>query len=289
MPPRKSAALILAANHPPGVLALARFFQAAGVDVFVHVDRKLDIAPFQAGLVNEPGIRFLTTRTEVFWGGFSLVVATKLLIDAALAQGDYEFLMLLSDDTLPLINRAMMIDILASDTQFMRVLEDKATPFKARYDGFFMPDSAATQPRAVPALSREVTADAVARMNRLQALRQRGKRPLAAFHQGSNWWALNRASVDRIRHAWDADPWLRESFEFSLLPEEHYFHTILGESGTAPPPATFIHTEWDVEHPPRIFITIEEIVSRRDRGAPFIRKARLGSDDLDRYIGSLLT
>lgn len=53
--------------------------------VFVHVDKKVDIKPFKTAVKDLPNVIMLDKRHEVFWGGFSSIVATMELICAALS------------------------------------------------------------------------------------------------------------------------------------------------------------------------------------------------------------
>lgn len=281
------AALVLAHGYPEGVGALAQYFEAAGFDLFVHVDRKVALDPFHARLAGRSGVILVEPRVNVFWRGFSVVEATIGLITAALQQRDYPRYVLISDDSLPLVGPRVLSAMLEQGQEFLEASATTRPDFLRRYDRFYMLDSVATQIRWLPVAEREVTPDAVLRINRLESLRKRGKRPLEALYHGSQWWALQRISVEAILNSWHTDHWLRESFEFSEVPDEHYFQTILGMERNSVW-NTLVHTEWDVPVPPRVYTTIEEIGERAGVGAPFIRKVRLTEQQLHDYMPPLL-
>ena len=71
------AVLILASHAPRALFATASYFAPSDVDIFVHVDAKVDLAEYlaQAGPW-PPRVKFLEARRRVYWGGFSMVEST---------------------------------------------------------------------------------------------------------------------------------------------------------------------------------------------------------------------
>ena len=66
--------------------------------VFIHLDAK---GPDGAALRLPPNARLVARPVPVFWGGWSMMRATLLLIEAAMAAGPFERLALVSGDSLP--------------------------------------------------------------------------------------------------------------------------------------------------------------------------------------------
>ena len=205
----KCAALVIASRYPAGIGALSPYFAALGADMFVHVDAKIDEAPFREAASAAGGnVHFLSDRTAVFWRGFSMMEATMELLRSAAGKGAYDKFLLISDDSLPLLPPAALTDRLAATDDFVAIGPNER--FRSRYTGFYMLDSHATQVRWIPLEQREVTPDAVARFLRLDALRRIGKKPIPQLFHGSQWWCLGAASVARVLDVWATDTWRRE-------------------------------------------------------------------------------
>jgi len=47
---------------------------------------------------------------------------------------------------------------------------------------------------------------------------------------GAQWWCLTAACARHILEFLDANPWYARFFRFSSIPDETFFHTILGAS-----------------------------------------------------------
>ena len=281
----KIAALVLAYRYPAGIATLAKFFAAGDIDMFIHVDRKIDEAPFRqaAESASAGGVVFLQDRVEVFWRGFTMVEAAMQLLLLARGRNQYDRFIIISDDSLPLVSPATLRDRLQTEPDFLA-----ATPapdrLRERYEQFFMFDSRATQVRWIPVIDRHVTPDALRRLARLAALRERGKKLLDGYYSGSQWMSLRSESADAIVESWLRDEWLRESFEFSEVPDEAYFHTILSEAIWKP----LVYVDWSARLPPRVFNTADELSSVDPGGAMFLRKVELSAEELAAWTETLL-
>jgi hypothetical protein len=275
----KVAVLILAYRYPIGLRALRSFFSPRCFEIFVHVDRKVDAAPFAESAGESACI--LQDRIPVYWRGWSIVEATMRLVMHAKAKCEYDRYVLISDDSVPIVDLSAVLRSLEEfpDQIDLHVIRQRGW----RYDKFFMFDSGATQLRWTA--DREVTDDALARFDRLGALRRRGKKPLADYYQGSQWWALSARSIERVIASWADDQWLRESFEFSDAPDEGYFHTILAEYCLLRS-RNIMWVDWSTQipPPPRIFQSCDELAAIRPVTELFARKVDLGPAELDSWI-----
>jgi hypothetical protein len=278
----RTAALVLAYRYPIGLSALTRYFDLTGTDMFVHVDAKIDETPFrEAAAAATREVTFLPDRVAVFWRGFTVVEATIALLKAARAN-DYDRYLLISDDSLPLVAPAEFRARLAPEMDYMaaRPADDE---LRIRYDRFYMFDSAVTQARWLALSDRHVDAETVDRFARLGRLVKRGKKPLETCYHASQWMALTRQSVDTILKSWKSDVWLRESFEFSEVPDEQYFPTILCLKGR-PESRHFMHVDWSGDEPPHVFTTLKEVAALEHTGPLFVRKIDFGPRRLDAWF-----
>ncbi len=78
----KYAYLISAYKDP---MHLARLVESLGreADFFIHVDKKVDIIPFEQALYRRTNVLFISDRVSVSWGGFSQVLAITSMMKAA--------------------------------------------------------------------------------------------------------------------------------------------------------------------------------------------------------------
>jgi Core-2/I-Branching enzyme len=279
----KIAVLVLAHRYPIGLRALTRFFSAPCFEIFVHVDRKIDEAPFVENAGRSAS--FLQDRIPVFWRGGSIVEATMRLLIYARSRGEFDRYVLLSDDSVAIVDAKTVLRSLETFPDHIHIHLARQRAW--RYDKFYMYDSEATQLRWTP--DREVTEDALHRLERLAALRRRGKKPLSEYYQGSQWWALSAQSVDRVIASWNEDEWLRESFEFSDAPDEGYFQTVLAAT-CLQRSRSFMWVDWTTPTPPppRIFRTCDELAEIRPSTELFARKIDLESAALDSWMARLI-
>jgi Core-2/I-Branching enzyme len=275
----KVAVLVLGYRYPIGLRALTRFFPAPSFDVFVHVDEKTDAEKFAE--CASGSAHLLTDRIPVFWRGWSIIEATMRLILYARSQGEYDRYLLLSDDSVPLVNASAVLQALETFPDHIHI--HRARERAWRYDKYFMFDSEATQLRWTS--DREVTNEALEKFERLGALRRRGKKPIAEHYQGSQWWALSAQSIEQITASWRDDAWLRESFEFSDAPDEGYFHAILAESCLARS-RSLMWVDWapPTPPPPRVLHTFDELAGIRPSTELFARKIDLEPEALDSWM-----
>jgi hypothetical protein len=126
----------------------------------------------------------------------------------------------------------------------------------------------------------------------MRNLEYRGKAKLDKLYHGSGWWALSHGTVATILDRYYSDLHLRESFEFSAIPEEQYFHTIIGLSNINRPRKYFMHVDWD-KHPdikPYIFSEFDELmeVKKNNPELLFVRKTDMESTEVRDFVWHLL-
>lgn len=102
------AHLILAHRSPASVSRLVGRISHADAKTFIHIDKKVSIAPFIERVGAIENTFFITKRTEVTWGTYSMVRATLEAFKEILSRKDeqYDFINLLSEADYPLKNAA---------------------------------------------------------------------------------------------------------------------------------------------------------------------------------------
>lgn len=224
------ALLIIAANAPKILEQFASWYENEDLYRFyVHIDSKVSMDEYRAGRQFPRGVEFLQKRTPVFWGGFTMVAATHLLIERALQSNATHFA-LLSDDSFPLFapERAfsMITGASAQRITCWRVPADHI--FTTWYNGWFYLDSLFTNPRWVPTEMRQFSAADAKAISAMQTLQKKGKYPLENhLYNGKQWWVLTREIVEKMVAFYSRESHLVESFKYSAVPDESFFPTVL--------------------------------------------------------------
>jgi hypothetical protein len=98
----KLAHLILAHNEPKQLERLVNRLAHPDADIFIHLDKKTDIAPFKY-LADFDNVFFIQNRVKVYWGSYNIVQATLNGFKEIIAAGkNYQYLNLLSGQDYPL-------------------------------------------------------------------------------------------------------------------------------------------------------------------------------------------
>lgn len=202
-----------------------------------------------------------------------MIDATFCLIRAAASRGHYTNFALVSDDTMPLLvgdalHRYLKHDL---DRISLRRLES-SDPFFLRYKRFYCFDHIATSLFGRSIETSHIDDEFLDKIHRLEILKNKGKAVLDVFY-GSQWWCLTRSSIESLINIHENDSWIRESFEFSAVPDEMYIHSVIGRNllqrcvANGP-----VFVDWSRLPRPYVFKAITE-VAHIDTGAwCFVRK-----------------
>ncbi len=223
------AYLILAHNQPDHLRRLITSLREEWTQVYVHIDTKASMRTF-AGLQSEPQTRFIEDRVDACWGGYSLVQATLNLMGAALRNDPApDWFILLSGADYPIrSNRELYHFFQQSRSEhigMMRMPSPDGRKPLSRLERLHF-EGARGRPKAKRVLLTQT--------NRLlENLYKRNYRPALdgmTPYAGSQWWVLSR---DAILYILDFVATQRRFVDFykrSLIPDEMFFQTILGNS-----------------------------------------------------------
>jgi hypothetical protein len=273
-----------------GVELLAGYFAAADTDIWLHVDSATDASEYQALASRSPRIRLVTPRLRCWWGGFNGARAVLNAAASARAVNQYDRYLYLTEDSVPLRSIAQLTDRLASDREYIVLGDETPAParwFQGRYDGFYYWDCDAMCPRSTKHEDWVVTPEMERQIARLAQLRTRGKVKLAKLHHGPAYWGLSAAAMDKLLERDRTDDHFRESFEFSSIPEEQYYHTILGEAGYATRAAPFVYMDFFKEPKPFIYRSRAELLALQEKPHLFARKIDFKAPEVAEFIQEL--
>jgi hypothetical protein len=220
----KTAYLFLVHNNRKLIRKTIERLSTPDCAFIIHVDAKANIDEFSS--IRGNNIYFTEKRIPVFWGEFSLVEATLMLIRQALASSHhYDYLVLLSGSHYPIRSGTYINSFFEArrGTEFMTLVE--------------MPNEAAGKPLSrLTTLRFPVSRPVLRQTFRILAKLNLATRDYRKYfgnlkpYSGSQWWALSREACQYILDFHEHNHRLAEFFVNSFASDEAFFHTILGNS-----------------------------------------------------------
>jgi hypothetical protein len=223
----KIAYLILAHNNPEHLHRLVNYLSTADSSFFIHIDKKAPLYPFLR--IQAPNVFFANQRIAIHWGEFSLVEATLLLMQQALTTPcGCEYLVLLSGVDYPLQSPRYIENFFQRNhgREFINLVQmpceavDKHISRLTEY-----------QLQSTSVLNRLLKKTVF--NTRLFRRRRDYRRFLKGLipYAGSQWWALSREACLYILRFTDTERGICNFYRHTLIPDEMFFQTILGNSG----------------------------------------------------------
>ena len=218
----KIAHLILAHKDPEHIKRLAKVLSQFS-DVFIHIDLRVDESVFRTGLEHYPNVFFTEKRIKCYWGGWSLVEATMLLLQKAL-KNNYDRYVLLQGLDYILKSPTQIIEFFSQNSmiEFIRgcnISESKDKYFTQKCRQFWFFDNMNVLYRIYNKLNT------ILRIN-LRNGRIPDDKNYDVFY-GSAQWALTNSCAKYIVEFHDHHPRFNRWFKYSLCPDELYFQTIV--------------------------------------------------------------
>jgi hypothetical protein len=248
---------------------------------FVHIDQKSDIRGFSA--ITGDNISFCKERIPVHWSGFSQIEATMLLVRQALeSSANYDYFIFFQGSTYPLRSGRYIQRFLEENRgwEFMNLVKMPARGYPLSKINTLM------YPAHMPI--RRFAARALAKLGVAQRDYRKYLKGLEAY-AGNAWWALSREACQYLVEFVTSNPHVQEYFRKTLVPDESFFHTILGNSPLRPRiRRSFVYADWSTlgSHPAmlneehlRFFAAQEKVWVEDEWGSGEMLFARKFSDD----------
>jgi hypothetical protein len=223
----KIAYLILAHDDPIHLRRLIKRLDGDGTVFHVHVDAKSDIEVFRSVTADIASVSFCENRAKVTWGAFSVVEATLLLLEAALAQPDQALsrFVLLSGSDYPIASNAEI------EAFFCR------SPKKQFVRGFNILEA---RRKEIWRIRGRHFRELAPRYSWLRAPLFAVERGLRLFPRrlptdltficGSQWWAITPDCAQYCVEFARTEPKTVGLFKLMFAPDEIFFHTLIHNS-----------------------------------------------------------
>lgn len=240
--------------------------------VYIHLDRlsKIQIAQ----VTPHPKVK-VTKQIKVNWGGYSIVEATRLLADQAIADGATR-LTLLSGVSYPIVSDERLIEFSQSDLEYVDASEvDLSTQtkpfvrrFTSRHFSFHLKQN--LYGRIVRRLSREFWA----RMPRIDPVEELAPLKLTL---GSQWWSVKGETYTNSMQLLTSNPKIEKYFQKIECSDESFYGTVFHNVASTHVNHGTTFVKWINRGGPKAIGPVELIDARsRDRFL-FIRKITVGN------------
>ncbi len=276
----KIAYLILAHQNPRLLKRMIGTLSSRNCAFFIHIDKKTVIREFLQ--IEGENIFFTEERVPVYWGEFSLVQASLLLLRQALMSPEgYDYFVLLSGSDYPLRSGAYVERFIQERNgyEFMNLVKVPA-PGKpiSRINTLRYPSTKPIRRFLFRGLAK------------LGLGRRDYRRYLGSLepYSGIQWWALSRSACRYLLDFIDANQQLQRFFENVFAADEAFLQTILGNSAfKSRIRRNFVYLDWPTgPHPAmineehiRLFEAEQKICVQDVYGEGEVLFARKFSDD----------
>ena len=222
----KLAYLILAHNNPKHLKKLVNSLNSPNSTIFIHIDAKEDINEFLN--LGKNNSFFLEKRTNVYWGEFSMVQATLLLLNKALNYNkDFDYFILISGTDYPLQSTSYIENFFLKNQgkEFINIVQmpcdQMGKPIRRLTRYKFQSKNKFNR-----ALIKTFTLNGRLNINRDYRLFLGELVPYA----GSQWWALTNSACNFILNFVENNKKFVNFFVNTHIPDESFFQTIIGNS-----------------------------------------------------------
>lgn len=224
----KIAYLILCHTDPTHIGRLSnKLTHDNDADVYIHVDIDANIEDFKMKVGKNNNVKFLETRIKPYWGGFSAVEATLLLIKEA-SKNKYDRYILLQGLDYPIVSNRKIREFFArnKEIEFIRgcnttISNEKKLYSKSKMYWFFD--------------KKNFWKKILNKLNSIIGLKTRpgyiyidGKRH--DIYWGAAQWALTHECIEYILEFYDRNTEFNQYFKYVFPADETYFHSIIFNS-----------------------------------------------------------
>ena len=198
-------------------------------NIFVHIDKKSTYSEYEI-LSKTNNLTNISKKYSVFWGGYNQLLSILSLIEHAVNEPEYDFMVLLSGQDLPVVSYDEMMN-------FFR--KNRGLSFITSYK---FPIESWNYKHGFGRVQWYWFMDHVKRIRGIQKFHvwshylferfniikpeSRG----IEFYGGSDWWILPGEVAQYCLNEFKTNKKLRKCFKFSFIPSEMFFQTVIGNS-----------------------------------------------------------
>lgn len=207
-------------------------------DMYIHVDEKTDIAPFESKLNNNSQVYFIEKRQKVYWGGYNAIEATMELLRQALAgERNYDYFMLLQNLDYPIKSNKEINDFFEENAgrEFIRgckIAHTKDWLYSKKYKLFYRKDSdfCINNTSKIKKMLRDIWLGICSiRTIGCNGVIHEDDQDYEVYY-GAAQWAVTRACAQFFIDFEAVHPRFNKKMKIMQFPDEEYFHTVVHNS-----------------------------------------------------------
>ena len=203
---------------------------------FIHVDKKSDI---QVGIKKKNSVHFVPDekRIDVRWGQYSMVEATLQLIELAARTDQYDYYWLCSGQDFPIKRTDEIYEFLSNkNCNFISIAATRNNPV----DGYSNTELDKRCEVVYPnwLIGKTYVKRGLKKLYNIATggtgytfrLFRRTPPCDLKLYFGSQWWCLNRETIEWVSQFVDKHPEVCEFYKKTLCSDESFFHTLVMNS-----------------------------------------------------------
>ena len=195
---------------------------------FIHVDGKVDIAPFKEAFIGDERVVFIEHRVNVKWGSINEVEYQMELVRTALNSGEqFERLITISGMDYPVWSKEQIVQFFEQDREkeYLTAI-DVSFPWRmsAIYQQYFFwvhKPGSGWEYYVTRALGR-----ALRLLGIKKPLRMKVGDKTYKLYKGAAWWAITPKLAKVILHEWDTNEKLKDWLKWCMCPAELFAQTV---------------------------------------------------------------
>ena len=233
--------LILAHNNFRHLDRLMNALTDEGSSFYIHIDEKTE----ESYIPSAKNVCIIPERVDINWGGFSMIEATLALLNYGTTHSpDADCYILISGVDYPIRSKRFLHSLLEKGKEYIDIAP-VPVPYKPieRYEYYYFDYNRRNLKHYNPKFLTEVL---------LKKFKIKREAPFKIY-AGTQWFALTRTCVQYVLDTVDKDKRYIDFFRHTLVPDEAFFQTIIGNSpfyeNTA---SSLTYTDWEVPVPPAI-------------------------------------
>lgn len=286
----KIAYLITTYNNPLHLNRLIRALDQKSVSFFIHIDKKTET---KYNIPKKHNIYILKENISVYWGSFTFIEAVIKLINSARNITSFDYYILLSGSDYPIKSNSYILKFLNENKgkEFINIsqMPNNNKSFE-RIDYFYI--STYIKNYNLKNILTRLINFIVSKFK----LKRKHPEEFSSFtfYAGSNWWGLSHNAIEFILDFISINPKFTRFYKYTFIPEEMFFHTILGNSNFKENVInSFTYTEWSQKtdsHPSEIsmnhmpLLANDIINTEYGNGKSYILFARKFSDNSTKIL-----
>ncbi|MEQ2039623.1 beta-1,6-N-acetylglucosaminyltransferase [Mediterraneibacter gnavus] len=223
----KHAYLIIAHKDNDTLKSLIEMIDDAHNDIYLHMDKKnSSYNPSEIEKIVKKSNIFHTRRTNVKWGGYSLVNAELILFEMAASKGKYKYYHLISGEDLPLKSQEEIHDYFDKNgsKEYVGFFKESPETIENRYRKyhFFQEYIGRNSKSGLKDIILRKMEELCLKIQKIGGEKWKRNADIQ-FYKGSQWVSI---TDDFVRYILSNMKRIKKIYKYTIIPDESFIQTI---------------------------------------------------------------